>query len=155
MPCSGGRYRGFPVSTPQRVRGSGPRAWQVLCAPCGCACPITPFGASWGLGQTSRGQGTWQEGVPQMLSEPGSQDPSSTFLRSRPLRFRRRCDTSRRSSTIGTRSGSAPSAAATTSSRCWTSCPRATRASGTVCTAGRRCRSTRSWTPRPACPPCS
>ena len=77
---------------------------------------------------------------------------------SRPVslpRSRRRCGTSPRSSTTATRSGCAPSAAGTTSSRCWTSCRRATRGSGTACTAGRRCRSTRSWTPRPACPPCS
>ena len=70
-------------------------------------------------------------------------------------RSRRHCGTNLRSSTIATRSGCAPSAAGTMSSRCWTSCHRATRGSGTACTAGRRCRSTRSWTPRPACPPCS
>lgn len=70
-------------------------------------------------------------------------------------RSRRHCGTNLRSSTIATRSGCAPSAAGTMSSRCWTSCRRVTRGSGTACTAGRRCRSTRSWTPRPACPLCS
>ena len=151
----GGRCRGFSAHTHHAEGDAARGRWQALRG----WCPCRPSGASWeprtavcvwgcrregrgdtGCLRTSLCTGPWDRGNGRPVSLP---------------RSRRRCGTSPRSSTTATRSGCAPSAAGTTSSRCWTSCRRATRGSGTACTAGRRCRSTRSWTPRPACPPCS
>ena len=153
-----GQYRGFSPHMHRVEAGEAARGRrQALCTRCGCVCPCHPFGASWeprtALGGSERGQGR-DTGCLRTTLCAGSWNRANGRAVSLP-RSRRRCGTSLRSSTIATRSGCAPSAAGTTSSRCWTSCRRATRGSGTACTAGRRCRSTRSWTPRPACPLCS
>lgn len=125
--------------------------------PCvGVAIRVTPLAALQGPGTAVWGKGMpSQDAVSAWGTESFQNIPCVSLVSPWRCRSRRRCGTSPRSSTIGTRSGSVPSAAVTTSSRWWMTCPRATRASGTVCTAGRRCRLTRSWTPRPACPLCS
>lgn len=140
------------------VTACGP--WQVPYAQCGCGRSSHTL---WGLlgawdscaGGREGGRKPFPKCFLGLVPETFEHIAFVLFPPSRPLRFRRRCGISRRSSTIGTRSGSVPSAAATTSSRWWTTCRRGTRGSDTGCTAGRRCRSTRSWTPRPACPRCS
>lgn len=59
--------------SPWPVAGSLHPAWLYL--------PVShPLGPRGSLGQPSRGQGTWQEALPKMFCEPGSQKASSTFL---------------------------------------------------------------------------